>query len=57
MENGLLVVGLSYGTTLGATVAAMFPDRMDKVLLDGVMNVHEYYHGLYVNHFFYFDFI
>lgn len=30
---------------LGATVASMFPDRMDKVILDGVMNPHEYYHA------------
>lgn len=28
---------------MGATVAAMFPDRMDKVILDGVVNPHEYY--------------
>lgn len=24
----------------------MFPDRIDKVLLDGVMNAHEYYHSI-----------
>jgi pimeloyl-ACP methyl ester carboxylesterase len=29
---------------LGATVAALFPDRIDRVILDGVMNSHEYYH-------------
>ncbi|OJJ63778.1 hypothetical protein ASPSYDRAFT_263706 [Aspergillus sydowii CBS 593.65] len=45
-EDGLLRYwGLSYGTTLGATVAAMFPDRVDKVILDAVQNVHEYYHA------------
>lgn len=38
------MLGLSGGTALGATAAALFPDRMDKVILDGVMNVHEYYH-------------
>jgi pimeloyl-ACP methyl ester carboxylesterase len=37
--------GFSYGTLLGATVAAMFPDKMDKVVLDGVVNPFEYYHG------------
>ncbi|KAH8903629.1 TAP domain-containing protein [Coniochaeta sp. PMI_546] len=37
--------GFSYGTLLGATVAAMFPDRMGKVILDGVVNPFEYYHG------------
>ncbi|BCS22615.1 uncharacterized protein APUU_30840A [Aspergillus puulaauensis] len=45
-EDGLLRYwGFSYGTVLGATVASMFPDRMDKVILDGVMNPHEYYHA------------
>lgn len=43
-EDGLLRYwGISGGTALGATVSAMFPDRMDKIILDGVMNVHEYY--------------
>lgn len=41
-----LFLGISYGTTLGRTVAAMFPDRIDKMVLDGVQNVHEYYHAL-----------
>lgn len=46
-EDGLLRYwGISGGTTMGATVAAMFPDKMDKVVLDGVMNVHEYYNSL-----------
>lgn len=35
--------GVSYGTVLGATVISMFPDRVDKVILDGVVNSHEYY--------------
>jgi pimeloyl-ACP methyl ester carboxylesterase len=38
-------IGISYGTTLGATVAAMFPERVDKLILDGVQNPHEYYHA------------
>ncbi|KAF7547481.1 hypothetical protein G7Z17_g7696 [Cylindrodendrum hubeiense] len=43
-EDGLLRYwGISYGTILGATVAAMFPERMDKVILDGVVNPYEYY--------------
>jgi len=37
--------GSSYGTTLGATVAAMFPDRVDKMVLDAVVNSHRYYHN------------
>ncbi|RYP49095.1 hypothetical protein DL768_005092 [Monosporascus sp. mg162] len=46
-EDGLLRYwGMSYGTTLGATVAAMFPDRVDKMIMDAVQNPHEYYHAL-----------
>lgn len=41
----LIVLGLSYGSILGATVAAMFPDRIDKIIFDAVQNVHEYYHA------------
>ncbi|KAL7619812.1 hypothetical protein AAE478_010357 [Parahypoxylon ruwenzoriense] len=45
-EDGLLRYwGISGGTPMGATVAAMFPDRVDKVVLDGVMNSHEYYNS------------
>ncbi|KAL4934528.1 uncharacterized protein BDV17DRAFT_278706 [Aspergillus undulatus] len=45
VARDLISAGFSYGTTLGATVAAMFPERMDKVILDAVQNVHEYYHA------------
>ena len=38
--------GMSYGTLLGATLAAMFPDRIGRMVLDGVLNPHEYYNGL-----------
>lgn len=45
-EDGLLRFwGLSYGSALGATAAAMFPDRMDRVVLDGVVNIQRYYDG------------
>lgn len=30
---------------LSATIASIFPDRMDRVVLDGVVNPHEYYHS------------
>ncbi|KJZ75311.1 hypothetical protein HIM_05237 [Hirsutella minnesotensis 3608] len=43
-EDGLVRYwGFSYGTTLGATLVSMFPDKVDKVILDGVQNPHEYY--------------
>jgi pimeloyl-ACP methyl ester carboxylesterase len=38
----ILRIGFSYGTTLGATVIAMFPDRIDKAVIDGVQNPFEY---------------
>ncbi|KAK4152578.1 TAP-like protein-domain-containing protein [Chaetomidium leptoderma] len=46
-EDGLLRFwGFSYGSLLGATVAAMFPSRMDRVILDGVVNARNYYYRL-----------
>ncbi|KAH6842325.1 TAP-like protein-domain-containing protein [Chaetomium sp. MPI-CAGE-AT-0009] len=45
-EDGLIRYwGISYGTTLGATIAAMFPDKIDKMIIDGVSNTREYYHA------------
>ncbi|KFY17412.1 hypothetical protein V492_00661 [Pseudogymnoascus sp. VKM F-4246] len=37
--------GISYGTTVGATVAAMYPKRIDRIVLDAVQNVHDYYNS------------
>ncbi|KAL8686032.1 MAG: hypothetical protein Q9218_007393, partial [Villophora microphyllina] len=45
-EGGLLNYwGFSYGTVLGVTVAAMFPDRMGQVVLDGNFNPNDYFVG------------
>ena len=45
-NDGLLRYwGFSYGTVLGATTAAMFPDRIDRMVLDGVVNSHQWYGG------------
>ncbi|KAB2575811.1 Tripeptidyl aminopeptidase [Lasiodiplodia theobromae] len=44
-EDGLLrYFGFSGGTVLGATIAAMFPDKIERMILDGVWNIHEYWH-------------
>jgi pimeloyl-ACP methyl ester carboxylesterase len=40
----LINTGISYGTTLGATIAAMFPDRIDRMIIDGVQNAKQYYY-------------
>ncbi|KAI3601324.1 alpha beta hydrolase fold family [Moniliophthora roreri] len=37
--------GISYGTALGATFAAMFPDRIERMILDGVLETTGYYSG------------
>ncbi|KAF8185203.1 hypothetical protein BJ912DRAFT_927579 [Pholiota molesta] len=35
--------GFSYGTVLGATFAAMFPDKVERIILDGVVDAENYY--------------
>lgn len=44
-EGMLRYWGQSYGTVLGATAAAMFPDRIDKMVIDGVVDLPQYYAG------------
>ncbi|KAI1394350.1 Alpha/Beta hydrolase protein [Hypoxylon trugodes] len=35
--------GLSYGTIIGTTFASQFPDRVGRMILDGVVDVEQYY--------------
>lgn len=35
--------GVSYGTVIGTTFASMFPDRVGRMILDGVLNAEKYY--------------
>nr|XP_036583691.1 TAP domain-containing protein [Colletotrichum truncatum]KAF6792834.1 TAP domain-containing protein [Colletotrichum truncatum] len=37
--------GISYGTIVGATLGAMFPDRIERLVLDGVSNIHQWWAG------------
>ncbi|KAF9457253.1 TAP-like protein-domain-containing protein [Collybia nuda] len=41
--------GFSYGTVLGATFAAMFPDKIERMIIDGVVDVENYYATLWTN--------
>ena len=41
--------GISYGTVLGATLTAMFPVKVGRIVLDSVANPHEYMNDTYVH--------
>ncbi|KAJ5108463.1 hypothetical protein N7456_005138 [Penicillium angulare] len=44
-QEVLLYWGRSYGTVLGTTFAALFPDRVSRAVLDGVVNMDMFYKG------------
>ncbi|KAF4621975.1 hypothetical protein D9613_009061 [Agrocybe pediades] len=41
--------GFSYGSVLGASFAAMFPDRIERLIIDGVVDSENYYATLWSN--------
>ncbi|EAQ83632.1 hypothetical protein CHGG_10036 [Chaetomium globosum CBS 148.51] len=45
-QEGLYYWGFSYGTILGQTYATMFPDRVERVIVDGVANQFDWYEEL-----------
>lgn len=45
----LWYVGYSYGTLLGATFAALYSDRIGRMILDGVVDSEDYYKGQRAN--------
>lgn len=47
-QEQLQYIGYSYGTVLGATFAAMFPDKVSRILLDGVVDPADHYAGAWL---------
>ncbi|KAK3293070.1 Alpha/Beta hydrolase protein [Chaetomium fimeti] len=45
-QEGLYYWGLSYGTILGQTYATMFPERAERVIVDGVAGQVDWYESL-----------
>ncbi|KAI4631998.1 uncharacterized protein J4E87_002706 [Alternaria ethzedia] len=45
-ESKLQYLGFSYGTFLGSTFASMFPDRVGRIILDGVVSSYDYTHSM-----------
>ncbi|KAL2133153.1 hypothetical protein VTI74DRAFT_2814 [Chaetomium olivicolor] len=45
-QRGLYYWGFSYGTLLGQTYATMFPERAERVIIDGVANQFDWYDSL-----------
>ncbi len=48
-KGKLVYWGFSYGTLLGATFAAMFPDRVGRLVLDGVVDADHYVEPTWVD--------
>ncbi|PMD59534.1 alpha/beta-hydrolase [Hyaloscypha bicolor E] len=48
-KGKLVYWGFSYGTLLGATFASMFPDRVGRVILDGVIDADHYVGPVWVD--------
>ncbi|KZT62530.1 alpha/beta-hydrolase [Calocera cornea HHB12733] len=46
-ERGLQYWGFSYGTILGATFSAMFPEKVHRVMLDGVSSARFYHRDIF----------
>ncbi|KAF9562407.1 hypothetical protein CPC08DRAFT_663222 [Agrocybe pediades] len=41
--------GFSYGSILGATFAAMFPNKVERLIFDGIVDPDNYYKGIWGN--------
>jgi len=45
LDAKLWCYGISYGTVIGSTFASMFPGRVGRMILDGVVNAEQYYNN------------
>jgi pimeloyl-ACP methyl ester carboxylesterase len=41
----LFYYGISYGTILGGTFASLYPDRIGRMIIDGVMDLEDHFNG------------
>jgi pimeloyl-ACP methyl ester carboxylesterase len=48
-QEKLLYIGFSYGTVLGATFSTLYPDKVHRVVLDGVCDLQDYYSGTWLS--------
>lgn len=48
-EEKLQYWGFSYGTILGGTFAAMYPDKVERLVSDGNVDYEEWYNGGHIN--------
>ncbi|KAJ8092865.1 hypothetical protein PM082_023498 [Marasmius tenuissimus] len=48
-KEKLMYWGFSYGCTLGYTFASMFPDKVERMVLDGVPDDEDYYTATWLN--------
>ncbi|KZV71961.1 hypothetical protein PENSPDRAFT_576805, partial [Peniophora sp. CONT] len=46
-QEKITYYGTSYGTALGTTFATMYPDKIERMILDGVFDAEAYYAGNY----------
>ena len=44
-RKGLQFWGISYGSALGITAATLFPDRIERMIVDGIVDVIDYFSG------------
>ena len=45
-QDNMVYWGVSYGTLLGQTYATLFPNRSERIIIDGVINQFEWYNDL-----------